>query len=49
MLRRYLKLALVFLIPMYFLAPCKNDYENQNKNKIKESGTSDNHSFMLTI
>ncbi|MGC7620497.1 hypothetical protein [Staphylococcus epidermidis] len=31
MLRRYLKLALVFLIPMYFLAPCKNDYENQNK------------------
>lgn len=31
MLRRYLKLALVFLIPMYFLAPCKNDYENKNK------------------
>ncbi len=31
MIRRYLKLALVFLIPMYFLASSKNDYENQNK------------------
>ena len=31
MLRRYLKLALVFLIPMYFLAPSKSDYGNQTK------------------
>lgn len=32
MIRRYLKLALVFLIPMYFLAPSKKDYKNNGKN-----------------
>ncbi|MEJ7173272.1 hypothetical protein WL278_02755 [Staphylococcus caprae] len=31
MLRRYLKLVLVFLITMYFLAPDKNDYKNKDR------------------